>query len=232
MNAGDVMTSSVIAVQPQTDVREIAGLLLDFCISAVPVVDEAGRVLGIVSEGDLIDRPEAGTRHRKSWWLENFRSAEGRAEDYLRSHGRRAEDVMTREVISVSEDAPLGEVARLLEKHGIKRVPVVRDGRLVGIVSRANLLHGLAAAERLEPPEQGDRQARRTLNENLGAAGLPMHQVNATVHDGVAELWGWIDAEVQRQAARAAAEATPGVEEIEDHLVLASAATRAGRGYV
>lgn len=232
MLARDVMTAPVLAVRPDTDVQDIAALLLECRISAVPVVDEGGRVRGIVSEGDLINRAEAGTRHRRSWWLEMLNGPQEQARDYLRAHGQHAEDVMTRDVVATSEDAPLPEIAALLEKHHVKRVPVLRDGKLVGIVSRANLLQGFAMSAPTWPMLQDDRQIRVALNKALTEAGLPMHQVNVTVNNGAVRLWGWIDAEVQRQAARAAVESTPGVERLEDNLVVSTPAVRAGRGYV
>lgn len=232
MLARDVMTAPVLAVRPDTDVQDIAALLLECRISAVPVVDEGGRVQGIVSEGDLINRADAGTRHRRSWWLEMLNGPQEQARDYLRAHGQHAEDVMTRDVVATSEDAPLPEIAALLEKHHVKRVPVLRDGKLVGIVSRANLLQGFAMSAPTWPMLQDDRQIRVALKKALTEAGLPMHQVNVTVNNGAVRLWGWIDAQVQRQAARAAVESTPGVEHLEDNLVVSTPAVRAGRGYV
>jgi len=226
------MTSPVVAVTADTDVAAIADLLLECRISAVPVVDDDGRVRGIVSEGDLINRADAGTRHRRSWWLEWLKGNETQAREFLRAHGRRAEDVMTREVVAADEDAPLPEVAALLEKHHVKRVPVLREGKLVGIVSRANLLQGFALSEPAWNEQPADRDVRKALLARLREAGLPMHQVNATVNGGAVRLWGWIDAEVQRQAARAAVESTPGVESLEDNLVVSTPALRAGRGYV
>jgi CBS domain-containing protein len=232
MLARDVMTAPVLAVRPDTAVQDIAALLLECRISAVPVVDESGHVRGIVSEGDLINRADAGTRHRRSWWLEMLNGPEEQARDYLQAHGQRAEDVMTRDVVATSEDTQLPEIAALLEKHHVKRVPVLRDGKLVGIVSRANLLQGFALSEPTWSMLRDDRQIRVALKKALTEAGLPMHQVNVTVNNGVVGLWGWIDAEVQRQAARAAVESTPGVERLEDNLVVSTAAVRAGRGYV
>ena len=142
MLARDVMAAPVLTVSPEKQVQDIAALLLECSISAVPVVDEGGHVRGIVSEGDLINRADAGTRHRRSWWLEMLNGPEEQSRDYLRAHGQRAQDVMSRDVVATSEDTPLPEIAALLEKHHVKRVPVLRDGRLVGIVSRANLLQG------------------------------------------------------------------------------------------
>lgn len=232
MRARDVMTSSVLTVQPDTEVREVAALLLEHGISAMPVVAGDGRVLGIVSEGDLINRPEGHTRHRRSWWLELLQGTEDQTREYLKAHGRRAEDVMTPEVISVSEDAPIAEIARLLEKHHIKRVPVLREGRLTGIVSRADLLRGLAAASRPQPAAQNDDEIRDALHRALSEAGLGTHLISVTVKEGEVELSGRIDSEVQRRAARSAAEATPGVRRVQDNLLIADTPVSAGRGYV
>lgn len=159
MQAADVMTTNVITVQPDTGVREIARLLLKHRISAVPVVDTEQRARGIVSEGDLMRRAENDTDRRHSLWLEVIFSTPEKAADYIKTHGRTADDVMTRDVVTVKEDTPLHEIVGLLERHHIKRAPVTRDGRLVGIVSRANLLHGLAAkaAESAGPSSSDDQ---------------------------------------------------------------------------
>ena len=232
MLARDVMTTPVLTVRPDTDVAEIAELLLECRISAVPVIDDDGAVRGIVSEGDLIDRADAGTRHRRSWWLEMLRGSEERAREFLRARGRRAEDVMTREVVAAAEDTPLPELAAMLERHQVKRVPVLRAGKLIGIVSRANLLQGLALGAPRRPMPASDRDIRDALNAALKEAGLPMHQVNVTVSKGAVQLWGWIDSELERKAARAAVESTAGVRSFGDNLVVTTPALRAGRGYV
>ena len=140
MQAKDVMTTKVVTVQPDARVEHIAALLLERSISGVPVVDADGRLLGIVTEGDLMRRPEIGTERHRGWWLRLFGDERERAAEYARAHGSRAADVMTRNVVTVSEETSVGEIARLLEEHRIKRVPVVRDDKVVGIVSRANLL--------------------------------------------------------------------------------------------
>ena len=145
MHAKDVMTTVVITATAQTPIEKIAKLMLERRISAVPVLDAEGRVEGIVSEGDLIRRAESGTAGRRSWWLDLLAGRDATVVDYMKSHGRTAGDVMTREVLTIGERTPLAKIATLLERHRIKRVPVVRNGRLVGIVSRANLLQGLVA---------------------------------------------------------------------------------------
>ena len=145
MKAKDVMTTEVVYADPETSVRAIAQTLLKRRISAVPVIDDGGRVIGIVSEGDLMRRPESETDRPRSWWLKLLETPEDRASQYLKSHGLTARDVMTREPITVTEDTPLEEIAIVLERRAIKRVPVLRNGKLVGIVTRADLLHGLVA---------------------------------------------------------------------------------------
>src|SRR5262249_16380279 len=131
MLARDIMTSDVLAEGPEAPLREAATLLLSRHISAMPVVDAAGRLLGIVSEGDVCRRAEIGTGPRRSWWLDLISSDDAGARDYLKEHGQRVEDVMTRRVISVSEDTSALEIAELLELHRIKRVPVLRSGKLM-----------------------------------------------------------------------------------------------------
>ncbi len=221
MQAKDVMTTNVVTVQIGTGVPEIARLLLKHRISAVAVVDSDQRILGIVSEGDLMRRTETDTESRHSWWLEAMLSTEDRAREYIKVHGRKAGDVMTRDLISVTEETPLYEIAGLLEKHHVKRVPVTRDGRLIGIVSRANLLHGFAAKEaRTTGPGSSDDQ---TIRENLlhtlaKEAGLDMALINVIVNDGVVQLWGLVGSGTEKKAAQVSAESTPGVKRVENHL--------------
>jgi CBS domain-containing protein len=150
MRAMDVMTTNVITVGPETPVQEVAKILSERSISGVPVVDSENRLVGIVSEGHLLHRVETGTerrtQRRRSWWLDTIGSEQELARDYVKSHGRTARDIMTREVITVNETTDLAEIATLLETKRIKRVPVLKEGKLVGIVSRANLVRALAAA--------------------------------------------------------------------------------------
>ena len=221
MQAKDVMTTNVVTVQPGTGVPEIVRLLLKHRISAVPVVDADQRILGIVSEGDLMRRTETDTESRHSWWLEAMLSTEDRAREYIKVHGRKASEVMTRHVVSVTEDTPLYEIAGLLEKHHVKRVPVARDGRLIGIVSRANLLHGFAAkeAESTGPSSSDDQTIRENLLHTLAKeAGLDMALINVIVNDGVVQLWGLVGSGTEKKAAQVSAENTPGVKAVENNL--------------
>src|SRR5215213_8954581 len=164
MIASDVMTREVVSVGPDTDVADIVSLMLAHRISAVPVVRD-DLVIGIVSEGDLLRREEIGTEPRRSRWIELFASSDTLAADYVRSHARKAAEIMTRDVITVTADTPIAEVANLLETRGIKRVPVVQAGKLVGIVSRANLLQALAS--RLQPVATSLRADDRRIHDAL-----------------------------------------------------------------
>lgn len=222
MRAGDVMTTRVVTVGPDTAVRTIAQTLVERGISAVPVVDGEGRLLGIVSEGDLMRRAEAGTERQPSWWLDLLASPEDKARDYSRAHGLTARDVMSREVVTVDEDSSLASVAALLERHRIKRVPVVRDGALVGIVSRANLLHGLIAAQPASAATAGDDSAiRERILAAVAEAGLAEPYVNVVVSGGRVQLWGMVSSEAEKDALRVAAETAPGVVAVENNVVVA-----------
>lgn len=226
MRAMDVMTTNVITVDPSTSVQEVARLLSERSISGVPVVDSQNRLVGIVSEGDLLHRVETGTerrvRRRRSWWLDTIGSDEELARDYVKSHGRTAKDVMTRDVISVAETTELADIATLLETKRIKRVPVVHDGQLVGIVSRANLVRALAAAGGQPMSAAADD---RTIRQNLlaelkGREWVHTWAADIIVRDGVVHLWVSDDRpEEERQALRVAAENVPGVRGVEEHVV-------------
>ena len=224
MNAADVMTTNVISVAPDTSVREVARILHVNRISAVPVVEGAGRVVGMVSEGDLIRHGAPGGEHGGSWWLASFA---GGQPVHAKAGGPVAREVMTREVRRVREDAPLEEIAALLERHGIKRVPVERDGKLVGLVSRANLIHGLASSKP-RPPSTGDAGARNAILESLKRVGVSTHLLNVVVSDGTAYLWGAVDSRSDNDAVRAAAESAPGVRRVSDHLFVLAERVRGG----
>lgn len=216
MQAKDIMTPDVLFVTPEVDTGRIAQLLLEHRISGVPVVDEGGRVLGIVSEGDLIRRAECD--RGRSWWLSLFADP---TLNFTRAYGTRARDLMSRNVVSVEEDAPLATIARLLEAHGIKRLPVIRDGTLIGIVSRADVLRGMAVVDSaLDANAVGsDNELRyRILNllKKRTAASLP--SVSVIVVNGTVFLWGIAETEADKQAIRIAAENIGGVKQVHDFL--------------
>jgi CBS domain-containing protein len=222
MKASDIMTSPVVTIGPDSEVREIAALLLEHRISGVPVL-EGRRLVGFVSEGDLLHREEIGTdrpARAESWWL-RLLGSEATPADYVKSHARRARDIMTRGAISVGPDTPLGKIAALLEKRRIKRVMVVTgDGELVGIVSRANLVQALAAmqpaADQLTPPIDSAIQGR-LVAELERQPWWRRVSSNVIVSEGVVHLWGFVGSEDERTAARVAAENVPGVRSVEDH---------------
>jgi CBS domain-containing protein len=229
MQVADVMTTKVVTVTPETDVSEIAKLLIKHRISGVPVVDAEGAVVGIVSEGDLIHRPESGTEARRSWWLELFSDSADRARDYVKTHGHKAEDVMTHDVITTSPSASLDEVATTLERHRIKRLPVLDGGRLVGIVSRANLLHGLVAQAKAGPaPTKSDQQIRTALLAAIDEAGVGNTFINVIVTKGVVQIWGMVGTDDELKAIEIAAGDTPGIKKLENHVGVMSRMVKSG----
>ena len=227
MYVRDVMVAPVITVKPSVTVQELAKLLLEKQISAVPVLGDKGKLVGIVSEGDLLHRVEAGTERHRSWWLQGFFENDTLAAEYVKAHGRKVSDVMTRRVITATPQTPLHEVATLLEKNAIKRLPILENGRLVGIVSRANLLQAVASARRLLEITPSDKAIRERILSSLRAepwahTGL----LNVTVSDGIVDLWGVADSDSERKAIKVAAESTPGVRAVNDNL-----ATLVGGGW-
>lgn len=220
MQARDVMTSPVITAKPTDKVTDIAQVLLDRRISALPVLDETGRLVGIISEGDLLHRVEAGTERRRSWLLSALTDSETLAAEYVRSHGSTVADLMQRDVITAAPDTPLREIAALLEKHGIKRVPIVEGGQLVGIVSRSNLIQAVARPSAALDIPQTDSAIRESVMARLNAQPWASSwRINVTVDNGVVDLWGITNAETERHALRVVAETTPGVRAVNDHLI-------------
>jgi len=221
MRAMDVMTSEVITVDEDASVQSAAKLMANHGISAVPVVDKDNRVIGMVSEGDLLHRAETGTERRRSWWLEIMASTNQLAGEYLKSHSGRVKDVMTRDVISVTDTTPVADIAVLLETNRIKRVPILRDGKLVGIVSRANLVRALAMT--VNEPASGDETDDRTIRDKLLAElkvqkWAEVSPANIIVKDGVVHLWSSYFSEQEKRALVVAAETSPGVRRVEDHM--------------
>jgi CBS domain-containing protein len=224
LTAADVMTTAVITVTPETAIHEIAKVLCDHHISGVPVIDDEGRLLGIVSEGDLIGHAQLAGEQRRSWWQTFLSGPTAQAQHYAKSHGRTARDVMTKEVVTVLETTSAADTARALEQHRIKRVPVLRDGKLVGIVTRSNLLQVLATADVSKPMNVADRIIRERLSDELEDqpwACLP--SMNIVVENGVVHLFGIVQSEEERHAIRLAAENQAGVKAVEDHLSIVPA---------
>jgi len=236
MFAKDVMTTKVITVLEDTSVEEVARVLVTGRISAVPVIDVDDQVVCIVSEGDLVRRSESGTEHEDSWWLTHLVRPDERARAYAQAHGKLAKDVMTADVVVAGENDSLASLAQTLEKHRIKRVPVLRNGKLVGIVSRANLLQGLAAVE-IHPDAAGgsvdssataaprtivsnDQTIRASILNTLHNEIRTRGPINIIVAQGIVDLWGGVETEAQHQAIRAAAGAAPHVTAVNDYLMV------------
>jgi CBS domain-containing protein len=220
MKARDVMVSPVVTVHPSSSVKDAAKIFLERRISAVPVVDDHGKLVGIVSEGDLLHRAEAGTQRRRPWWLLALTDETALAADYVKARARKVSDVMTTEVVTATPETSLHEIASLLENHSIKRVPIVKNGQIVGIVSRANLIQAVASDRKQFDIPPSDATIRDNLLTHLKSqrwahTGL----LNATVTDGVVDLWGISNSEAEKKAIRVAAETTPGVRAVNDHLI-------------
>jgi CBS domain-containing protein len=221
MKAKDVMTRDLVSVTPDATVLQAARLMLQHHISGLPVVDASGQLVGILSEGDFLRRRETATARRRSRWLEFLMGPGKIASEYTHSHGSRVGEVMTTEVRSVGEDTDLEQIVELMEKHRIKRVPVLRDGRLAGIVTRSNLLHAMVSMARTAPPaaQTDDVIREQLLVELKKQEWAPIAMTNVVVRNGIVELWGAIVDERQRAALKVAAENIAGVKAVKDHLV-------------
>ncbi|MBO0737913.1 MAG: CBS domain-containing protein [Alphaproteobacteria bacterium] len=220
MRASDVMARSVVTTAEDATVVDVAKLMVSQRISGVPVAGRDGRLVGIVTEGDMLRRAETRTERHRARWSDWFAPNSRLAAEYVKSHGRRVADIMTRNVISIGEFATLGEIADLMENRRIKRVPVVTDGKIVGIVSRADLLRVLASGGGQSGDEGGDRMIRdRLLAELRSQRWADPTEGNIVVADGVVHLWNIVGSDAERRALRIAAENTPGVRAVEDHMV-------------
>jgi CBS domain-containing protein len=220
MKAKDVMTSPVVSIEPDASIWQAVRIMLQRHISGLPVIDQKASLVGIVTEGDFLRRAETGTQRQRPRWLEYLIGPGRLADEYTRAHGRKVSEIMTADPLTITEDTPLDEIVRLMEKRQIKRLPVVRDQQVVGIVSRANLVHALASFARdIRPTSAGDQAIRdRILAELASQSWAPIALVDVHVRDGVVELWGMITDERERKAIMVAAENAPGVKAVNDHL--------------
>ncbi len=221
MRALDVMVHDVVTVRPDTDVIEAIKLLAEHDVSALPVLDADGNLVGMLSEADLIHRVEIGTEKHRPWWLEAVTGASTLAEEFAKSHGKRVGELMTTGGVAVSEETPLSEIAALFERERIKHVPVVKDGKLVGIASRANLIQALASVVgRIDHHDETDRQIRLDLLSRLQEqTWTDFGSRNITVGGGVVHLWGLVGSEAERKALLALAEGVLGVSRVTDEMI-------------
>lgn len=219
MQAGDIMTTNVVTAAPDDRIEEVAKTLLARNIAAVPVIDESGKAVGIVSETDFLRRPETGTLRRRSW-LAYFEAPDTLAEQFSKLHGTRARDVMSKDVHSVAPGADLRYVVDLMEKRGIRRVLVIDDGKLRGIICRSDLLRAMLAQRESLKVSEADRTIRAMLLQQLEDqpwSSIPEN--NVTVVNGTVCLWGTIGSDAERTALRVVAESVPGVKGVEDRTV-------------
>jgi CBS domain-containing protein len=219
MKVSDVMTPRVISIEADAPVMTAVRLMLQNRISGLPVVGAKGELVGMVTEGDFLRRGEIGTQRHRSHWLEFLVGSGGLASEYVHAFGRRVEEVMSAPAISVTEDTPLEQAVDLMERHRIKRLPVLHERRPVGIITRANLMHALVSLAIQPQAAPGDDASIRAgiLAEFERQSWPPL--ANVVVHNGVVDLWGVILDERERQARIVAAENVPGVKGVHDHLV-------------
>ena len=220
MQAKDIMTGKVVCIDVEESIFDAAELLLGAGVSALPVVNDKGEVVGIVSEADLIRRAEIDTAAKKNWLLRLMDSETSAAHDFIGAHARRVSDIMTRKVVTASEDATLAQLVELMEGHSVKRIPIVREGALVGVVSRADLLQALLSREPDSPvPQPNDKALRQAVVETLEKRPWTSRwPTNIFANDGVVHLWGFVEGEEVRKAYRVAAENVPGVRKVKSHL--------------
>ncbi len=224
MRAIDVMGRNVLTVRPDTDIAEAIRLLSDYDVSALPVVDAEGNLIGIISEADLMHRVEIGTEKRLPWWVEATTGAAALATDFTKAHGKKVEELMTTDVVWADEDTPLSEIAALLERKRIKRVPITRQGKVVGIVSRSNLIQALASVTMgdQEALSHDDGEIRLQLLAQLEQQSwTDFGSRNVIVSGGAVHLWGLVGSESERKALVALAESVPGVVRVSDEMIAA-----------
>jgi CBS domain-containing protein len=219
MRAHQIMTRPVISVTPETTIADAANTMLQKHVSGLPVVDAAGKLVGIISEGDFIRRSEIGTQRKRGRFLKFILGPGQQAADFVREHGRKIAEIMTPEPLTIGEDTPLEEIVRLMEKNNVKRLPVTRGDKIVGIVSRANLLQAVASLAREIPdPTADDDHIRNRVIDTLAKNDWCPFGLSVVVRDGIVHLSGVITEERSRQAAVVATENVTGVNKVHDHL--------------
>jgi len=221
MKASEIMTPDVISADPDATVLQAARHMLQHHISGLPVIDKTGALVGILSEGDFLRRRETHTDRRPSRWLEFLMGPGKLAAEYTHTHGSKVSEVMTTKMHTISEDTPLEKIVEMMERYRIKRVPVLRGKKVVGIVTRANLMHAMVSLARGEPKAAtSDAAIRQELLSELKSEKWALaSMINVVVRGGVVELWGMIVDHRQREALIVAAENVRGVKEVKDHLM-------------
>lgn len=221
MKASDVMSTNVVTVAPDTPVKEIARLMTEKRISGVPVVGRDGQLVGILSETDLMHRAETGTERPRKWWLGVFQDADSLARAYAKAHGLKAGDIMSSSVVSVEASTELQQVADLLEKRKLKRVPVLENGRLVGIITRGDLVRALASVSAAPASQSDDRAVLKAIDRRMKEqAWVNASLIAVSVDNGIAEVRGLVPSADQQRALRILVEETPGVVGVVDKMTV------------
>ena len=224
MRANQIMTPEVITVGADTTILEAANTMLRHHIGALPVVDAAGRLIGIISEGDFIRRAEIGTEHKRGRWLSFLAGADRIATEFAHERGRKVGEVMTPDPLTVAEDTPLDRIVQIMQSSRVKRLPVMRGDRMVGIVTRSDFLAAVARLARGIPdPSAADDRIRSDVMAAIAQASWRPCRLNVAVHDGIVELNGVVKKDSARKASIVAAENVAGVKEVRDHLCNAPA---------
>jgi CBS domain-containing protein len=221
------MTKRVVSISPDASILVAADLMLKHHISGLPVIDNHAKLVGIITEGDFLRRAEIDTEPKRSSWLDALRGTSDATAEYVHSHGLSVKDVMTANPITVKEGTPLDEAVHLMENRNIKRLPVLRDGNIVGILSRANLVRALVSIHRKAPESlENDAVIRDCLVADVAKRSWSSGAVvDAVVHDGIVDLWGTVAEPSQREALVVLAKNVPGVVLVEDHLTAAPQST-------
>ncbi len=219
MRAHQIMTRKVITVGPDTSIVEAANTMLQHHIGGLPVVDATGKLIGIVSEGDFIRRAEIGTQREHGRWLRLLVGSGQIASEFVHERGRKVGEIMTPNPVIITEDTPLNEIVRIIERHHVHRLPVLRRQELVGIVTRSNLLQAVADLARDVPePTADDDRIRSSIQAAIEITDWSPSQLNVIVNDGIVHLGGVITDERCRRAAIVAAENVAGVRQVQDEL--------------
>ncbi len=219
MRAHQIMTQQVITVGADTSIAEAVDTMLRHHISGLPVVDAEGELIGIISEGDFIRRAEIGTERKRGRWLSFLVGTDRIAADFVHAHGRKVSEIMTLDPLTITEDTPLDQIVEIMESNNVKRLPVVRGNRLVGIVTRSDFLATVAALARHAPgPAADDEHIRQKVSAEIEQAAWRPCKVKVSVRDGIVSLSGVVDNKNARQAAIVAAENVPGVRQVIDNL--------------
>jgi CBS domain-containing protein len=220
MKAFEIMTREVVSVLPETSVSEIAALMLDRHISGVPVLTADRKLIGMVSQSDLLHRAELGTERKHKWWFRIFADTSTLAREYAKTHGLKAHDIMSRYVVSVRDDADLRDVADILDKRRIRRVPVINGDRVIGIITRGDLVRALSLVQASKTARSVDNATlHKTLHDRIQSKSwINDNYINLTVSDGVVELSGFVEREEQRRALAVLVEETEGVNRVDDKI--------------